>query len=184
MCGISRCWLDSMIIAQVCLRLATIKGHSKMCSFTVLGGPKTSQYLVWPPFASRSATHLLRIELIRFVDCDLWNVGPLLFNGSAKLLGIKSNHFYCHITTAHVPWWVKFLRACSRNNLHIDSTYLQTYTDDNVQNTHTYTHYTQCTIRHTYSSQNTLYIVCAHSTLCTHIYTQLRTAGVNHVMHK
>ncbi len=32
-CGISRCWLDSMIIAQVCFRLATIKGHSKMCSF-------------------------------------------------------------------------------------------------------------------------------------------------------
>ncbi len=32
-CGISRCWLDTMIIAQVCLRLATIKGHSKMCSF-------------------------------------------------------------------------------------------------------------------------------------------------------
>ncbi len=27
-----------MIIAQVCLRLATIKGQSKMCSFTVLGG--------------------------------------------------------------------------------------------------------------------------------------------------
>jgi len=26
-----------MIIAQVCLRLATIKGYSKMCSFTVLG---------------------------------------------------------------------------------------------------------------------------------------------------
>ncbi len=40
MCGISRCWLDSMIIAQVCLRLATIKGHSKMCSFSVLGGSK------------------------------------------------------------------------------------------------------------------------------------------------
>ncbi len=27
---------------------------------------------------------------------------------------IKSNHFYCHITTAQVPWWVKFLRACSK----------------------------------------------------------------------
>ncbi len=27
-----------MIIAQMCLRLATINGHSKMCSFTVLGG--------------------------------------------------------------------------------------------------------------------------------------------------
>jgi len=53
-----------------------------------------------------------------------------------------------------MAWWVKFLRACfrqCRNNLHIDSTYLQTYTDDNVQNTHTYTQYTQYTIRHTYS---------------------------------
>ncbi len=26
----------------------------------------------------------------------------------------KSNHFYGHISTAHVPWWVKFLIACSR----------------------------------------------------------------------
>ncbi len=56
-----------MIIAQVCLRLATIKGHSKMWSFTVLGGPGVSQYLVWPPFPSRSATHLLRIALIRLL---------------------------------------------------------------------------------------------------------------------
>ncbi len=31
-----------------------------------------------------------------------------------KLVQIKSNHFYCHITTAQVPWWVKFLWACSR----------------------------------------------------------------------
>ncbi len=29
-CGISRCWLDGMIIAQVCLKLATIKDQSKM----------------------------------------------------------------------------------------------------------------------------------------------------------
>ncbi len=39
---------------------------------------------------------------------------------------IKSNHFYCHITTAQVPCWVKFLWACSRqcrkttDNLHMD----------------------------------------------------------------
>ncbi len=66
-CGISRCWLDSMIIAQVCRRLATRKGHSKMCSFTVLGCPKTSQYLVLPPLVSCSATHLFRIELIRLL---------------------------------------------------------------------------------------------------------------------
>ncbi len=41
-----------MIIAQVC-----VGG----------GRPKISQYLVWPPFASRGATHLLRIELIRLL---------------------------------------------------------------------------------------------------------------------
>ncbi len=35
--------------------------------FTVWGGPKTSQYLVWPPFASRSVTHLLRIDLINLL---------------------------------------------------------------------------------------------------------------------
>ncbi len=60
-----------MTIAQVCLRLATIKGHSKMCSFTVWGrGPKTSQYLVWPPFASCSATHYL----LSCSGCWLWPV--------------------------------------------------------------------------------------------------------------
>ncbi len=58
---------------------------------------------------------------------------------------VESNHFYC--------------------------TYLQTYTEDNVQNTHTYTQYTKCTIRHTYSYQYTLYTVCTHHTLCTHIHT-------------
>jgi len=32
-CGISICWLDNMIVAQVCRRLVTNKGHSKMCTF-------------------------------------------------------------------------------------------------------------------------------------------------------
>ena len=32
-CGISRRWLNSMIITQVHLVLGTIKGHSQMCSF-------------------------------------------------------------------------------------------------------------------------------------------------------
>jgi len=35
-------------------------------------GPKTSQNLVLPPFASRSATHLLQIELIRLLTVA-WN---------------------------------------------------------------------------------------------------------------
>ncbi len=56
-----------MIIAQVCLRLATIKGHSKNVQFYCNYCPKTSQYLVWPPFSSHSATHLLRLELIRLL---------------------------------------------------------------------------------------------------------------------
>ncbi len=64
------------------------------------------------------------------------------------------------------------MRACSRqcrNNLHIDSIYLQTYTDDNVQNTHTYSQYTQCSIRHTVI--NTHYIPYVHIQHYVHIYT-------------
>ncbi len=39
---------------------------------------------------------------------------------------IKSNHFYCHITTAQVPWWVKFLWACSRQCKKQQTIYLWT----------------------------------------------------------
>ncbi len=46
--------------------------------------------LVWPPFASLSATHLLhRVDQV--VDCGLWDVGSLLFNGCVKLLDIGRN---------------------------------------------------------------------------------------------
>ncbi len=50
----------------------------------------------------------------------------LVLSWSVSYFQIKSNHFYCHITTAQVPWWVKFLWACSRqcrkttDNLHMD----------------------------------------------------------------
>ncbi len=97
-CGISRCWLDSMIIAQVCLTLATIKGNSKMCSFTALGGvreaSKTSHYMVWPPFASHSATHLRRIELIRLliVACGMLVHSSLMAVQSCWLLAGTGIH--------------------------------------------------------------------------------------------
>ncbi len=102
-CGISRCWLDSMIIAQVCLRLATIKGHSKMCSFTVLGGSGGGS-------KNQSVSGVTTICLTQcntspshgvdqVVDCGLWNVGPLLFNGCAKLLHIGRNWN----TLSHTP---------------------------------------------------------------------------------
>ncbi len=43
------------------------------------------------------------------------NLTTLLWvSATFKSNQIKSNHFYCHITTAQVPWWVKFLWACSR----------------------------------------------------------------------
>ncbi len=44
----------------------------------------------------------------------------------SSLESINQITFYCHITTAQVPWWVKFLWACSRqcrkttDNLHMD----------------------------------------------------------------
>ncbi len=97
---------------------------------------------------------------------------------------------------------MKFLRACSkqcRNNLHTDSTYLQTVQKtmckihihilsthsvllhilthlyrDNVQNTHTYTQYTQCTITHTYrliQRQCTEYTTYTQYTQCTITHT-------------
>ncbi len=91
----------------------------------------------------------------------LWNRAFWQRHNNIHLLQIKSLLLSHHHS-------VKFLRACSkqcRNNLHIDSTYLQTYTDDNVQ----YTPYTQCAIRHNYSYQYTLYTLCTHSTL-SHIY--------------
>ena len=64
---------------------------------------KTSQYLVWPPLASYSATHLLRIELIR------------LLIGCGKLLDIGGNwNTLSYMSVLSIPnmlngwhlWWV------------------------------------------------------------------------------
>ncbi len=107
-------------------------------------------------------THL---SLARQTDSSASKLTLLVVLITVVLNQIKSNNFYCHITTAQVPWWVKFLRACSRqckkqNNLHMDSTYLQTV-QKTVQNTHTYTQYTQCTIK-TYLVTNTHYTPYVH----------------------
>ncbi len=51
---------------------------------------------------------ILIMWIMFFCDCYKSSQSPIKSNQ------IKSNHFYCHITTAQVPWWVKFLRACSR----------------------------------------------------------------------
>ncbi len=80
----------------------------------------------------------------------------------------------CHITTAQVPWWVKFLRACSRQCKKKKCTYRQYIltdcTEDNVQkNTYIYSVHTVY-YKDILSYQYTLYTVCTHSTLCTHLY--------------
>jgi hypothetical protein len=50
---------------------------------------KNSKYLVWPPFASCRAVHLLCIELIRLLILACGMLSH--FNGCAKLLGIGGN---------------------------------------------------------------------------------------------
>ncbi len=90
---------------------------------------------------------------------------------------IKSNHFYCHITTAQVPWWVKFLRACSRQckKTKQQFTYGQYIftdcTEDNVQNTHTNTQYTQCTKKTYFVTNAPIHIIhrIYTSALCPHL---------------
>ncbi len=80
-------------IIHVCL-LATIKGHSKMCRFTVLGGGGGSENqavsgvtTICLTQCSTSPSH--RVDQV--VDCGLWEVGPLLFNGCVKLMDIGMN---------------------------------------------------------------------------------------------
>ncbi len=80
---------------------------------------------------------------------------------------IKSNHFYCHITTAQVPWWVKFLWACSRqcrkttDNLHMDRQCKKT--TDNLHMDR------QC------KKQQTIYIWTDSAKNCTGAFTVLQT---------
>ncbi len=60
-----------------------------MCSFTVLGrsGGVRKPVSIWCDHHLPSPSH----KVDQVVDCGLWNVGPLLFNGCAKLLDIGRN---------------------------------------------------------------------------------------------
>ncbi len=62
-----------------------------MCSFTVLGGSENQSVsgvtTICLTQCNTSPSH--RVDQV--VDCGLWNVGPLLFNGCAKLLNIGRN---------------------------------------------------------------------------------------------
>ncbi len=95
-----------------------------------------------------------------------------------KSLLLSHNHSTCALVSEILQ---SVLQTVQKQFIYIQ--YILTdCTEDNVQNTHTYTQYTQCTIRHTYSYQYIFYTVCTHSTLCTHIYTQY--AKVQQILHR
>ncbi len=121
--------------------------------------------------------------------CVPWELNPQPLRCSCNALPLsrrntknnKSNQitFNCRITTAQVPWWVKFLRApaCSRQckKTKQQFTYGQYIftdcTEDNVQNTHTYTQYTQCTIKTYFVTNAPIHIIhrIYTSALCPHL---------------
>ncbi len=108
----------------------------------------------------------------------VWASGSFTFSNFVDSLRTnqpKSNHFYCHITTTQVPWWVKFLRACSRQCKKIKINYIWTV--------HIYRLYRRQCAKYTYiysvhtvyykdilSYQYTLYTVCTYLHYV-HIYT-------------
>ncbi len=59
-----------------------------MCSFTVLGGSENQSVsgVITICLTQRNISPSHRVNQV--VDCGLWNVGPLLFNGCVKLLDI------------------------------------------------------------------------------------------------
>ncbi len=66
-----------MIIAQVCLMLATIKGLSKMCSFTVRGGHENQSVSGVTTICLTQCNTSPSHGIDQVVDYGLWNVGPL-----------------------------------------------------------------------------------------------------------
>ncbi len=85
-----------MIIAQVCLSLDTIKDHSRMCSFTVLGGGSENQSVfgvttIFLMQCNTSPSH--RVDQV--VDCGLWHVGPLLFKIGGQKKSVTFIILFC-----------------------------------------------------------------------------------------
>ncbi len=116
-------------------------------------------------------SELLKMQWITFVSEGY--APPDLPKCICLCESFKSNHFYCHITTAHLHWWVKFLRACSRqcrNNLHIDSTYLQII-QMTMCNIHIHILSTHSVLLDILTVINTHYTPYVHILHYVHIYT-------------
>ncbi len=59
-----------------------------MCSFTVLGGSENQSVSGVTTICLTQYNTFPSHRVGQAVDCGLWNVGPLLFNGCAKMLDI------------------------------------------------------------------------------------------------
>ncbi len=66
--------------------------------------------------------------------------------------------------------WERAPDSAKNNNLHMDSTYLQTVQKTMCKNTHTYTQYTQWTIKTYLVTNYTLYTVCTHLHYVQYLY--------------
>ncbi len=77
-----------MIIAQVCLRLATIKDHSKMCSFEVRKSCIQSQSEVFRPRSESLTASLMGTQWCSLRDTQVYAVYPL---GKVKDLRIPTS---------------------------------------------------------------------------------------------
>ncbi len=84
-CDITRCLLDSMIIAQLWLRLATIKGHSKICSFTVLWGSEQPVSIWWDHHLPHTVQHISFAKSC--LGCWLWTVESTPLQWLCKVAG-------------------------------------------------------------------------------------------------
>ncbi len=75
-----------MIIAQVCLRLATIKYHSKMCSFTELSGSGGSVFATTICLTQCNTSPSHRVDQVVVVACGMLVHSSSMAVGSCWIL--------------------------------------------------------------------------------------------------
>ncbi len=80
-----------MITAQLCLRLATLKCAVLLYRGGPGGGSENQSVSGVIPICLTQCNTSPSHRVDQVVHCSLWNVGPLLFNGCAKLLDIGRN---------------------------------------------------------------------------------------------
>ncbi len=110
-------------MSSLCLSLVCVGSQGLEVKWSLSHSTAKSFHILYS-FSAETTLDILLNELMMHLYCALLCivVHPKRFKSNQ----IKSNHFYCHITTAQVPWWVKFLWACSRqcrkttDNLHMD----------------------------------------------------------------